>query len=299
MASGDRAPGPCLAVVVNSVAVPDAAASTQAEPRRVLLTAENLGSHYTIQQESRFLEVLRGVSLEIEEGEFACILGPSGCGKTTFLNIVAGLACTSSGIIQIDGAPIKGPGPDRAMVFQQPSLLPWRTVLGNVLYGMELSGRYRRKRDERNERARMYIELVGLTGFENSYPAQLSGGMQQRVNLARALATDPAMLLMDEPFGALDALTRESMQFELLRIWQEARKTVLFITHDIGEAIYLADRVFVFSKRPGSVKETVPVELARPRSLEMKRTPEFTGYEDHLWRLIQDEATAGKEARNG
>ena len=283
--------------MISAGAVP--AASGPADLRGVRLTADNLGSHYAIQQEHRFLEVLRGVSLEIEEGEFACILGPSGCGKTTFLNIVAGLASATSGVIRIGGAPIKGPGPERAMVFQQPSLLPWRTVLGNVLYGLELSGRYRRKRSERDERARTYIELVGLTGFENSYPAQLSGGMQQRVNLARALATDPQMLLMDEPFGALDALTRESMQFELLRIWQEARKTVLFITHDIGEAVYLADRVFVFSNRPGSVKETVSVELARPRSPEMKRTPEFTGYEDRLWRLIQDETAAGGEAHSG
>jgi NitT/TauT family transport system ATP-binding protein len=285
--------------VISVGAVPTAAANSQPELGRARLTAENLGAHYAIQQEDRFLEVLRGVSLDIEEGEFACILGPSGCGKTTFLNIVAGLASSSSGMIRIGDAPIKGPGPDRAMVFQQPSLLPWRTVLGNVVYGLELSGRYRRKREQRNQCARRYIELVGLTGFENSYPAQLSGGMQQRVNLARALATDPAMLLMDEPFGALDALTRESMQFELLRIWQEARKTVLFITHDIVEAVYLADRVFIFSNRPGSVKETVSIELARPRSPEMKRTPEFTGYEDRLWRLIQDEATAGEEVHGG
>jgi NitT/TauT family transport system ATP-binding protein len=218
------------------------------------------------------------------------IVGPSGCGKTTLLNAVDGLQPISGGALELNGKPITGPGPDRAMVFQQPSLLPWRTVLGNVIYGLELQGRTSRK--ERTERAGELIRLVGLGGFEHAYPTELSGGMQQRVNLARALATDPEMLLLDEPFAALDAQTREFMQRELLRIWGETRKTALFITHDIKEAVYLADRVLVFTRRPGRVKQCVEVELPRPRELRIKRDSRFLEYEDQIWNSIEEEVRA-------
>jgi NitT/TauT family transport system ATP-binding protein len=198
-------------------------------------------------------------------------VGPSGCGKTTLLNIVAGLMPYDRGSVSIDGTPITGAGVDRAVVFQQASLLPWRTIAGNVRYGMELHKRV--DRATMLERTDYYIRLVGLVGFERHYPSELSGGMQQRVNLARALATDPAVLLMDEPFAALDAQTREHMQAGLLKIWAEARKTVLFITHQINEAVYLADRVAVLSGRPGHVKDVFPIPFGRPRPLSVKREP--------------------------
>jgi NitT/TauT family transport system ATP-binding protein len=223
----------------------------------------------------------------VRPGEFVAIVGPSGCGKTTFLNAVDGLLPISGGSLELNGTAIGGPGPDRAMVFQQASLLPWRTVLGNVVYGLELQGRLSKR--ERTARAREFIKLVGLAGFEDAYPTELSGGMQQRVNLARALATDPEMLLLDEPFAALDAQTREFMQRELLRIWGETRKTALFITHDIKEAVYLADRVLVFTRRPGRVKACVEIDLARPRDLGIKREAAFLEYEDAIWRSIEEE----------
>jgi NitT/TauT family transport system ATP-binding protein len=231
-----------------------------------------------------------GVSLEVLEGEFVSIVGPSGCGKTTFLNAVDGLIPISGGSLELDGRPVQGPGRDRAMVFQQPSLLPWRSVLRNITYGLELEGR--RSRAEIRETGLRYLNLVGLDGFGDAYPGQLSGGMQQRVNLARALATDPEMLLLDEPFASLDAQTREFMQLELLRIWRQSRKTALFITHDIKEAIYLADRVVVFTARPGRVKEVVPVPLPRPRELRLKRDPRFIEIEDRVWNCIEQEAAA-------
>ncbi len=179
------------------------------------------------------------------------------------------------------------------MVFQQPGLLPWRTVLGNVLFGVEAQGMM--SKGEALERAKQQIELVGLTGFENAYPSELSGGMQQRVNLARALLTDPEMLLLDEPFASLDAQTREMMQLELLKIWNRDRKTALFITHDIKEAIYLADRVIVFTKRPGRVKTSIDIAIERPRDLRVKRDPKFVRYEDEIWESIQEELTVKPE----
>ncbi|HEV2009598.1 MAG TPA: ABC transporter ATP-binding protein, partial [Candidatus Limnocylindria bacterium] len=226
-------------------------------------------------------------------GEFLAIVGPSGCGKTTFLNAVDGLQPISSGSLSLDGREITTPGPDRAMVFQQPGLLPWRTVLGNVLFGVEAQ-RTMTKSDAVS-RARQQIELVGLKGFEDAYPLELSGGMQQRVNLARALLTDPEMLLLDEPFAALDAQTREMMQLELLKIWSKTKKTALFITHDIKEAIYLADRVIVFTRRPGRVKDVVEIDLPRPRDLRVKRDPTFLRYEDRIWESIQEELAVPAE----
>jgi NitT/TauT family transport system ATP-binding protein len=253
----------------------------------VKLSAERVRIHYWLARGGRPFLAVDCVDLDIRTGEFLAIVGPSGCGKTTFLNAVDGLIPISSGSLTLAGRPIRGPGPDRAMVFQQPSLLPWRSVLANVLYGLELQGRVPRR--EAVRRAREFIGLVGLAGFEHSYPLELSGGMQQRVNLARALATDPEILLLDEPFAALDAQTREFMQLELLKIWQQTGKTALFITHDIGEAIYLADRVVVFTARPGRVKLTLEIGLERPRGLRIKRTPGFIDYEDRIWTAIEEE----------
>ncbi len=235
------------------------------------------------------VEALRDISLQIQEGEFVCIVGASGCGKTTFLRILDGLIDQTAGEIALDGHQVTRPGPDRGFVFQSDSLFPWRTVLDNVVFGLEVQGKPRK---QSVERAMENIKLVGLGGFERNYPHELSGGMRQRGAIARALATDPAVLLMDEPFAALDAQTREIMQQELLRIWNRDRKTVIFITHQIDEAIYLADRVFVFTVRPGRVKTVIPVPFQRPRHLDIKRTPEFIGYVDQVWKLIEEEVRA-------
>jgi NitT/TauT family transport system ATP-binding protein len=257
------------------------------------LVARGVVVEYWLARSEKLFTAVEGVDLEIHDGEFLAIVGPSGCGKTTFLNAVDGLLPIASGSLQLDGREITAPGRDRAMVFQQPGLLPWRTVLGNVLFGVEAQGTMTKR--EALDRARKQIEIVGLSGFEDAYPLELSGGMQQRVNLARALLTDPEMLLMDEPFAALDAQTREMMQLELLKIWSRDRKTALFITHDIKEAIYLADRVIVFTKRPGRVKTEVTVDLPRPRSLRVKRDPKFVEYEDRIWESIQEELATPPE----
>ncbi len=230
------------------------------------------------------LDVLRGIDLQVAPGEFIALVGPSGCGKTTFLRIVAGLEPSSAGEVFLDGRAVRAPGGDRGFVFQNDSLLPWRTVLANAIIGREVAGQV-------DAAARAHtldlLKLVGLEGFEGYYPRQLSGGMRQRVNLARALAIDPEVLLMDEPFSALDAQTREIMQTELMRIWEQGRKTVLFVTHQIDEAVFLADRVLVFARRPGRVQESVDVKLPRPRALAIKREREFVAIVDHIWRLIE------------
>lgn len=235
------------------------------------------------------LEVLRDISIEVRRGEFISIVGPSGCGKTTFLRIIGGLEQRDAGDARLDDRIINGPGKDRGFVFQQDNLLPWRTIIANTEIGPEISGE---KGPEQRERIRKLLKLVGLAGFENYYPRQLSGGMRQRVNLARALAVDPDLLLMDEPFSALDAQTREIMQTELMRIWEEGRKTVLFVTHQIDEAVYLSDRVLVFARRPGRIQEVVEIDLPRPRPLSLKRTPQFVAYVDHIWKLIEDDVRA-------
>lgn len=232
------------------------------------------------------LLALDNVNLKVEDGEFVTIVGPSGCGKTTFINLADGLLKPTAGKLSIDGKQVTGPGIDRGMVFQDSCLMPWRTVIKNVLFGLECQGL---DNSDGQARARKFIKLVGLEGFEEHYPHELSGGMQQRCNLARALTVDPKILIMDEPFAALDAQTREIMQLELLRIWREAAKTVLFITHQINEAIYLADRVIVFGARPGRVKETIKIDIPRPRELAVKREKKFLEYEDHLWGLIEEE----------
>jgi NitT/TauT family transport system ATP-binding protein len=235
------------------------------------------------------VEALRDINLEIRDGEFVAFVGASGCGKTTLLRIIDGLIPFDAGKIVIDGQDIRGPGGDRGFVFQSDSLLPWRNVRDNVAVGLELRGV---GRSERRQRAEELISLVGLTGFEEHLPYELSGGMRQRVNLARALAIDPEVLLMDEPFAALDAQTRELMQRELLRIWSTSGKTVLFVTHQIDEAVYLADRVVVMTARPGRVARIIDVDLPRPRALAIKRTPEFTTYVDEIWSLIEREVEA-------
>jgi NitT/TauT family transport system ATP-binding protein len=232
------------------------------------------------------LEVLRDISVTVDDGEFVALVGPSGCGKTTFLRIASGLEPADSGTISVDGAVVTGPGRDRGFVFQSDSLLPWRSVLNNTIVGLELAGRIGAAD---LERTRKLLALVGLAGFESYFPRQLSGGMRQRVNLARALAIDPKILLMDEPFSALDAQTREIMQAELQRIWEEGRKTVLFVTHQIDEAVFLSDRVLVFARRPGRILEDVRIDLPRPRTLGTKREPAFVALVDRIWRLIEND----------
>ena len=242
------------------------------------------------------VRALSRIDLSVRENQFVSIVGPSGCGKTTFLNVVAGVIVPDEGELSLDGRPVEGPGTDRAVVFQQASLLPWRTVLRNVLYGLECQGG---DIPSALPRAHELLEIVGLTGFEDHYPHELSGGMQQRVNLARALLIDPDLLLMDEPFASLDAQTREIMQGELLNIWRKTRKTVLFITHQIDESVFLSDQVVVFGSRPGRVKETISIPFQRPRELSLKRTPEFLDYVDQIWALIESDvrsAARGEEA---
>jgi len=207
--------------------------------------------------------------LSVKEGEFVCILGPSGCGKTTILRIIAGLETQSSGKILLNGQEISGPGSDRGMVFQEFALFPWRTARRNVEFGLEVKGV---PPEERRARTQKYIDLVGLNGFEDYHPYQLSGGMKQRVGIARALANEPAILLMDEPFGALDAQTRNLMQKELLRIWSETKKTVVFITHSVDEAVFLADRIVVMTARPSSIGQIYEIKWKRPRD---RASPEF------------------------
>ena len=227
---------------------------------------------------------LAKTSFTIAPGEFICIVGPSGCGKTTLLHCLDGLHTPTSGQILIDGRAVTGPGRDRAMVFQSASLMPWRTVVRNITYGLEMQGV---KLSEAIPRAQKMIDLVGLVGFEDRHPGELSGGMQQRVNLARALVIDPEVILLDEPFAALDAQTREQMQTELLRVWDETKKNAVFITHQISEAVYLADRVVVMSGRPGRVKAIVPVPIARPRPASARRDPQMFEIESEIAGLIE------------
>ncbi len=235
--------------------------------------------------------IFENINLSVSDGEFVSIIGPSGCGKTTMLRVINGLLSHNSGEILIDGKSAAELDNELLMgfVFQGASLLPWRTSLKNVLLGLE--GRNRNSK-EAEQLARKYLELVGLSGFENHYPHELSGGMQQRVNLARALAINPRILLMDEPFAALDAQTRNFMQLELLRIWRETRKTVIFVTHMIAEAILLSDRIVVFTHRPGSIRSEFQVPLGRPRTMEAKSDPRFLELESILWKQIEHEVNA-------
>ena len=242
------------------------------------------------------LDVLRTIDGSVAAGEFISIVGPSGCGKTTCLRIIAGLETASSGTVTVDGRKVEAPGRDRGFVFQTDNLMPWRTVFGNAMLGQEVA---RLRGEAQRQRTLELLTLVGLGGFANYYPRQLSGGMRQRVNLARALAIDPEILLMDEPFSALDAQTREIMQTELLRIWEQGRKTVLFVTHQIDEAVYLSDRVLVFARRPGRIEEIVAVDLPRPRPLSIKRTAAFQRLVDRIWALIEEDVRASVLEEHG
>ena len=233
------------------------------------------------------------ISLQVQPREFLALLGPSGCGKSTLLYLIGGFLPIEKGSITVNGAPVKAPGPDRGIVFQHFALFPWKTVRDNILYGLE---RQDMPKAERQARAQAFIDLVGLTGFEDSFPSQLSGGMKQRTALARTLAFDPSILLMDEPFGALDAQTRGLMQAELLRIWQATPKTVIFVTHDVQEAVYLADRVAVMWARPGRIKTIVETRLDK-NDPNLFKTKAFGEKVDEIWNLVRDEAIKAQGTR--
>ena len=227
------------------------------------------------------------ISLAIRNKEFATILGPSGCGKSTLLRIVAGLMKPTRGVVRLDGGAISGPGRDRGMVFQSYTLFPWLTVMENIQFGLGLSGV---PKAEQEQIAKEFVDKVGLRGFERAYPKALSGGMKQRVAIARALANNPAILLLDEPFGALDAQTRSLMQELLTSVWEELHKTILFVTHDVEEAIFLSDRVFIMTARPGRIKAEIEIPLERPRSYELKATETFLKLKMQALALIREEA---------
>src|SRR5438477_7815308 len=254
------------------------------------LSARGVRMEYRDRQSDARLVAIEAMDLDVRDGEFVSLLGPSGCGKSTFLKIVTGLIRATAGQIRLRR---DGKGREDAMDFQDAALFPWYSVLDNVAYGLVCAGMSQR---EARGRATPLIELVGLAGFEGKYPYQLSGGMQQRANLARALAVDTPLLLMDEPFASLDAQTREVMQAELLRIWNAAKKTVVFVTHQIDEAVYLSDRVVVMAARPGKVIADIEIDLPRPRPLSVKRTPEFAVYEERIWRLIAGEYEQARAA---
>jgi NitT/TauT family transport system ATP-binding protein len=242
------------------------------------------------------LLALDDVNLEVRPGELVTVVGPSGCGKTSLLFLVNGLLAPTAGQVRVDGQAIEGPSADRALVFQDAALLPWRTVQANVELGLELHGR---PAPTRRAAARRHLRLVGLAGFERFFPHQLSGGMRQRVGLARALAVEPRILLMDEPFAALDAQTRQLMGAELLELWERERTTILFITHDLDEAIFLADRVVILTARPGRVLDVVPIELPRPRELAIRSTPAFGAYRQRLWEELEREVRRALAAADG
>ena len=234
----------------------------------------------------RPLEVLDVERFAVREGEFITVIGPSGCGKSTLLHIIGGFI-KAQGSIRVYGQEVSGPGPDRGMMFQEFALFPWRSVAGNIAWGLEAQGF---PKDRIEETVRKYVEMMGLGEFRNHYPAELSGGMKQRVALARVLAFDPKVLLMDEPFGALDAQTREAMQEELTRIWERTGKTIVFVTHDIEEAVYLGDRVVVLTARPGRIREEVEITLPRPRDLTIKKSIQCHEYRNYIWDLIRGES---------
>lgn len=245
------------------------------------LRAINLGEVYQTRHQT--VVALQDFTLDVRGGEFVCLLGPSGCGKSTFLNIAAGFLLATAGQLLLDGRPITGPGRDRGVVFQEHALFPWLSVADNICFGLRMRGISHR---ERQHTIRHYINLMGLAGFEASFPKELSGGMRQRVAIARALANDPTMLLMDEPFASLDAQTRRLMQDDLIEVWQQARKTVLFVTHSIEEALLLSDRVAVMTARPGTIREIVPVDWPRPRD---DTSPEFAGAKRHIGAILHEE----------
>jgi len=242
----------------------------------------------------RTVEAVRAFTLMTTPGEIVALLGPSGCGKTTVLNAVAGFVAPTAGQVAVDGEAVAAPGADRGVVFQQHSLFPWKTVLGNVEFGLKMRGV---GKAARTAQARTYLSLVGLIGFEHAYPGELSGGMQQRVGIARVLVNRPRVMLMDEPFGALDAQTRLTMQELLLSVWREVRTTILFVTHDIDEALFLADRVAVMTARPGQIRDLVAVKLARPRAATVIATPEFMALKARILTQVREESVQALSGR--
>ena len=267
---------------------PEVAAYFEAiEKRKVVLNIEDLRREFAAAEGT--LVALSDISFKVRKREFISVIGPSGCGKSTLIRIVAGLEDPSAGTVSVDGVPVAGPGPDRGMVFQNYTLFPWLTVRKNVLFGPKMKGT---RNDKALASADEWLKMVGLSDFADVYPAQLSGGMKQRVAIARALANDPRILLMDEPFGALDAQTRCSMQEHLLRIWEAADVTVLFITHDLDEAIYLSDRIVVLGARPGRILEIIDVPVSRPRSQEQLLSGHFLATKKRLEELIYRRDTA-------
>jgi NitT/TauT family transport system ATP-binding protein len=251
----------------------------------IALQASGIRKSYA--KNGQALEILDIERFAAREGEFITIIGPSGCGKSTLLHIMGGFIKAEAGRIEVYGREVSDPGPDRGMMFQEFSLFPWKTVAGNIAWGLEVQGMTRNKIEEIVQRQ---LDMIGLADFRNHYPAELSGGMKQRAALARVLAFDPKVLLMDEPFGALDAQTRELMQEELTRLWERTGKTIVFVTHDIEEAVYLGDRVVVLSARPGRIREEVKIDLPRPRALEIKKSTQCHEYRNHIWDLIRSES---------
>jgi NitT/TauT family transport system ATP-binding protein len=268
-----------------------AARFARIKERPVILTVDKLGKTFTTRTGN--CTALDEISFQVHRREFVCVIGPSGCGKSTLIRILAGLDYQTSGELLLDGKPVSGPGSDRGMVFQGYTLFPWLTVKGNVMFGLKLAGR---SASAAEGEARQWIELIGLAKFENAYPYQLSGGMKQRVAIARALANNPRILIMDEPFGALDAQTRCQMQAYLLQIWKQVDVTILFITHDLDEAIYLSDRILVLGANPGHVEEMIEVAVPRPRDVSQFISPAFLATKQRLEELIhpQKEAQSNK-----
>ncbi|WP_296560152.1 ABC transporter ATP-binding protein [Pigmentiphaga sp.] len=251
-----------------------------------MIAIKNVSQVFVVGKGERHV-ALSDISLDLRDGEFISILGPSGCGKSTLLYIVGGFVKQTSGVVEIDGRPVTGPGPDRGPVFQEFALYPWKTVLGNVAYGLRQQGVAKAPAEAR---ARELLAMVGLSGYENFYAKQLSGGMKQRVAIARTLAYNPAVLLMDEPFGALDAHTRNRLQNDLLKIWERDRKSVLFVTHSVEEAVYLSDRVVVLTKSPGRIKEIVTIDLPRPRvRAELLLNPRYQRYVIDIEAMIDNQ----------
>ena len=254
------------------------------EERNIKLKIDNVKKIYNSRNGEMI--ALNGVNLDIAENEFICVVGPSGCGKSTLLNIIAGLLEPTSGAVYCDGKKVEGTGTERGVVFQQYALFPWMTVKKNVMFGLKLQGL---KGKEAEEKAMKYIKMVQLEDFLDHYPKELSGGMKQRVAIARAYAVNPSVLLMDEPFGALDAQTRTQLQSELLETWEKEQKTCFFITHDVDEAIILAQKVIIMSARPGRIKEIVDIDIPYPRTQETKMSPEFLELKNHIWGQVYQE----------
>jgi NitT/TauT family transport system ATP-binding protein len=269
------------------------------------LHLRNVAKHFVAPRTGQLTTAVTDVNLDIETGEFVCIVGPSGCGKSTVLNLIAGLDTPTSGTVEANGTPIRAPGSDRGVMFQDYALMPWMSVHDNIGFGLNYGTPGKGlTREQREERIRHFVDLVGLKGSEKKYPHQLSGGMRQRVALARLLANGPDILLMDEPLGALDAQTRLILQVELLRIWGETapraeRKTAIFITHDIEEAVFLGDRVVVMSTHPGRVKAVIPIDLPRPRTEHIRAEPRFGHLAEEIWDLIRDEAYRAIDEKGG